>query len=437
MTSRLAVMEAVENLNYRVTIGDVATQAGLDLNLAQRELLSLATETGGHLQVAESGEIAYVFAKEFRNILQARSQRLRIQAWLKNVWKWVFYAIRISFGILLVVSILIVIVVIIAAMVALQSRDSDNDNSDRRGSDRSYGGGGFMPWIWLGNPFDAFRPDYYEPQRSANVAKPAEEMGFLESVFSFLFGDGNPNADLEARRWRAIAAVIRNHNGVVIAEQITPYLDDIGSFPEGYEDYMIPILSKFNGQPQVSDQGTLVYSFPDLQKVATERKKTRVGSYLNEIRWQFSKAGSGKIALSIGLGVFYLILALVLGNLLPQVLARGIPTGFLGLIIGFGNAAFGFLLGYAIAFLTVPAVRYFVIQILNGKLDQRNQKRQARSQLLESSSPQLEEKLAFAHQFATRQEVISADNLAYSTETDLADQEYKKFLKEMDESAES
>ena len=42
MAPRTVVMEAVEKLNYRVTIGDVAAQSGLDLNTAQREILALA-----------------------------------------------------------------------------------------------------------------------------------------------------------------------------------------------------------------------------------------------------------------------------------------------------------------------------------------------------------------------------------------------------------
>ena len=103
MTSRTAVMEAVEKLNYRVTIGDVAAQSGLDLNTAQREVLAIASETGGNIQVAESGEIAYKFAPNFREILVSRSFWLQVKEWLRGVWKWVFYGIRISFGILLIV----------------------------------------------------------------------------------------------------------------------------------------------------------------------------------------------------------------------------------------------------------------------------------------------------------------------------------------------
>ncbi len=421
MTSRTAVMEAVEKLNYRVTIGDVAAQSGLDLNTAQREVLAIASETGGNIQVAESGEIAYKFAPNFREILVSRSFWLQVKEWLRGVWKWVFYGIRISFGILLIVSIVIVVVGIIAATIALQSQNrNDNDRNDRR-SDR--GGGGFF-WLGgfgnpFGNPFMVFDPYYYEPQRIRE--RDPDEMGFLESVFSFLFGDGNPNADLEERRWRELATMIRSNNGVVVAEQIAPYLDNV-VYKENDEYFVIPVLAKFNGFPEVSDTGTLAYKFPELQKVASERKSKTKSTYLQEKAWQFSKAPQGKIALAIGLGVFYLVAALYLGSLLGRL---ALASGFLGLL----KAAYGLLLGYAVLFLSTPAVRYFVLQYLNGGISDRNQKRAAIAEQLRQPSATLREKLEFASTFATKQEVIDQNNLAYTTEQDLADHEYAKILK--------
>ncbi|MBD2175959.1 hypothetical protein H6F42_03370 [Pseudanabaena sp. FACHB-1998] len=425
MATRTAVMEAVEKLNYRVTIGDVAAQSGLDLNTAQREILALASETGGNLQVAESGEIAYKFAPNFRQILVSRSFWLQVQEWLKGVWKWVFYAIRISFGILLIVSIVIVVLGIIAATIALNSQKG-NDRDDRRDS-RDNGGGGF---IWLGgwgnpfgNPFIMFDPYYYEPERIRQ--RDPDEIGFLESVFSFLFGDGNPNSDLEERRWREIATMIRSNNGVVVAEQIAPYLDETSRL-EGDEYFVIPVLSKFNGFPEVSDAGTLAYKFPDLQKVASERKAKTTSSYLQEKLWKFSQAPQGKIALAIGLGIFYLVASLYLGSLINDPRLAKSLVGFLGFI----KAAYGFLLGYAVLFLSTPAVRYFVLQYLNGGISDRNQKRAARAEQLKNASSTLREKLDFARTFAMKQEAIDQSNLAYTTEQDLADQEYAKMLKE-------
>ncbi|MEL7224071.1 MAG: hypothetical protein AAGL17_04205 [Cyanobacteria bacterium J06576_12] len=52
------VMQAVEALKYRVTVGEVAANSGLNVEVAQQGLLALASETQGHMQVSESGEIA-------------------------------------------------------------------------------------------------------------------------------------------------------------------------------------------------------------------------------------------------------------------------------------------------------------------------------------------------------------------------------------------
>ena len=70
MTPNSNIMRAVEHLDYRVTVGDVAAQAGLDVNLAQQSLLALASEAGGHLQVAESGDVVYLFPKFFRAVMR-------------------------------------------------------------------------------------------------------------------------------------------------------------------------------------------------------------------------------------------------------------------------------------------------------------------------------------------------------------------------------
>jgi hypothetical protein len=96
------VMKAVETLNYRVTVGDVASQVGLDIKVAEQALLGLASEAGGHLQVAESGEIAYLFPRNFRDVMRNKYWRLRfLESWNK-VWRILFYLIRISFGVVLV-----------------------------------------------------------------------------------------------------------------------------------------------------------------------------------------------------------------------------------------------------------------------------------------------------------------------------------------------
>ena len=409
------IMQAVEQLGYRVTVGDVATQAGLNVNLAQQGLLTLASDTGGHLQVAESGEIVYLFPKNFKTILRNKFLRLRLQEWWKRVWRVLFYLIRISFGIVLLLSIALIFVTI---FIIITATNKDSNDSGDRGS--SGGGMIYMPYFWIGPDwFWVFYPDYdtrYQQRR-----REQSELNFFEAIFSFLFGDGNPNAELEERRWQQIAGVIRNNGGAVVAEQIAPYLDDIGEgYAREYEDYMLPVLTRFNGQPVVSPEGQIVYHFPELQTTASSRRRLPVPDYLEEIKLRFSAASSGQIILSAGLGALNFVGVLVLGRLL----ADGIAAE-LGGLVAFVQGIYWLLLGYGVAFLSVPLVRYFWIQGRNNKISDRNHQRQARARQLASADDTLKQKIDYAHQFAA-ETVIGKEDLVYTTETDLLEQELER-----------
>jgi hypothetical protein len=420
MTLNPDIMRAVERLGYRVTVGDVAAQAGLDVNLAQQGLLALASDAGGNLQVAESGDIVYLFPHDFRAILRNKYFRLRLKEWWDAVWKVLFYLIRISFGIILIVSILLIIAAIVVIVVALNSASQSNDN--RHSGD---GGGVMMPNFWFSPDFFyIFYPNYYD-RRYSRRRKYSDEkpsMNFLEAVFSFLFGDGNPNADLEERRWKAIGTVIRNNRGAVAAEQIAPYLDDVGQgYDHEYENYMLPVLTRFNGRPEVSPEGDIVYHFPELQTMAVEQGQQSIPAYLKEFPRRFSQAGSGQIILAVGLGAVNFVGALALGSLL----ADGTAAAELGGLVAFVQSIYWVLLAYGVAFLAVPLIRYFWIQWRNRAIASRNEQRQERAVLLNHADERLQAKLAYAQQF-TAEHIIHANDLAYTTERDLTEQELEQ-----------
>ena len=410
------IVKSIEKLDYRVTVGDVAAQAGLELNLAQQGLLALASDAGGHLQVAESGDIVYLFPKNFRSILRNKYWQLRWQQWWSKVWQVLFYLIRISFGIILIVSIVLMLIAIVLIIIAINSSD-DRERGGDRGYNRGGGGAIFMPHFWIGPDIFWFFDPYYDRRRRQRrrQAREEEEMNFLEAIFSFLFGDGDPNADLEEERWQTIGGVIRNHQGAVVGEQIAPYVDQV----DEYEDYMLPVLSRFNGYPQVSPQGEIVYYFPELQVMASRRQPEQLTTtgYLQEKLWRFSQASSGKITLAVGLGAVNIILALVLGSLLRD----GTIAAQLGGLVAFVASIYWLLLGYGIAFLAIPLIRYFWIQGRNPKIKTRNESRQQRALAVRNADGALQQKMAYASQFA-QQKVIDAGDLTYTTETDLLDQ---------------
>lgn len=423
MAPNPTIMQAVEQLGYRVTVGDVAAKAGLDVNFAQRELLTLASEAGGNLQVAESGDIAYLFPNNFRDILRNKFLRLQLQEWWQKIWRILFYLIRISFGIVLVASILLIFV---AITILLSNSDSNNGGGGGEGGGGGGGRGGgffFFPYFW-NDLFWIFYWNHDEPyyQQRSRLTGQKPQMSFLEAVFSFIFGDGNPNHNLEERKWSDIATAIRNNRGAVVAEQIAPYLDNLGQgYAREYEEYMLPALARFDGRPEVSPQGQIVYHFPQLQTTATERNSQPVAAYLREMLWRFSNASSGQIMLAAGLGAVNLVGALVLGNLLSN---SAIASGF----IGFVSAIYPTILIYGVGFLAIPLIRYFWIQWKNSRIEARNQERQQRAMLLNEPDANLLQKLAYAREFAA-ENVLTGEDLAYTTETELTQQELEQSAK--------
>ncbi|MEM9150060.1 MAG: hypothetical protein AAGB19_06355 [Cyanobacteria bacterium P01_F01_bin.3] len=430
------VMQAVEALKYRVTVGDVAARAGIKVEEAQQGLLALASETQGHMQVSDSGEIAYEFSRNFRSILRNKYWQLRFEAMLLKIWQVVFYIVRISFGIMLMLSMLIIAIAIFALFIAMSSQ-SGGDRDDRRGGGINFGFSPFHIFYLFDFNYGRGRrryPNQYSSRRyqGRSSVREGEKLQFLEAIFSFLFGDGDPNANLEERRWQTIGRVITNNGGAITAEQVAPYLDDLGEgWDKEYEDYMLPVLTRFNGQPEVSPTGEMVYYFPELQVSAMERRKSPVSAYLKEAKRKFTAATSDQVMLAIGLGSANIIGAVVLQNMLQSALSQGLQIPVAAL---FAQSILGLLMFYGIAFLAIPLVRYYWVQWRNSKIEQRNDERAARATALNRLGSAFQQKLAFAQQFAS-QKVLKESDAVYSTERDLSEQaiEAEEFMRRLNE----
>ncbi|MEO1131867.1 MAG: hypothetical protein AAFX40_04075 [Cyanobacteria bacterium J06639_1] len=411
--ARTLVMEAVDRLDWQVTVGDVAGQTGLALDTSRQELMTLARDAGGQMHVSDRGDILYSFERDYRSILDRRISADRAAALRRKLWNGFLYALKLSFGILLIVSILVAIGIIIALQVAAQS-----SNGDRGGRGNSRRGGIFIPNLWIGNPFWHFhRPRYgsWRQERSpvqAQTHSQGSDLNFLEAVYSFIFGDGDPNADLSDKSDRAIANTIRTQGGVLTGEQVLPLLPKPPEKDQlEYEDYMLPVLVKFDGQPHVSDRGEIVYQFPELQTVADDvAERSRPPALLEEDRWGFSQASSGQLMLAGGLGLANLALWSTLqASALEVASLSGLSGGLVGLI-------FGIFFAYGFLFLAIPTVRWFALQRRNQLVEARNQQKQTWADL--SRSPEVSRKLSFARQFA-RQHVVSGDETIYSTVPDI------------------
>ncbi|XP_047081650.1 uncharacterized protein At5g03900, chloroplastic-like isoform X1 [Lolium rigidum] len=413
-------MDAVDHFGGRVTIGDVSSRAGLQVDQAERALQALAADTGGFLEVSGEGEVLYVFPKDYRAKLAGKSFRMRVEPLVDKAKEVGAYVVRVSFGTALVASIVIVYTTIIAI---LSSSSSDEDNRGRRR--RSYGSTMFLPT-------DLF---WYLDAGSSRRRRVEKEngMNFIESVFSFVFGDGNPNEGLEDTRWKMIGQYISSNGGVVTAEELAPYLDVSAPSEQSKDDesFILPVLLRFQGHPEVDEQGNILYRFPSLQLTASSKGgvsreyvgtkwSTMFGSierFMEEKPWEFSKANASERAMVAGLGGLNLFGVIILGNLLKQMTMT--PGG----LISFAAQLFPLLQIYAGSFFAIPLFRWLLLRKTNNDIARRNKAREERAQELVSPEPSLRRKLLSARDMAQRK-VITPDEIVYTTEKDLLDQEY-------------
>lgn len=430
MAPNMQIVRAIAALDYRATVGDVAAQSGLDVQTAERELLALASQGGGHLQASTSGEIAYVFPRDFRAILRKKFFALRLREFWRRVWPVLFAGIRISFGILLLISIVLIYVTIFVVIIYVSSQQKDNRG--RRSSFNAFNFNLRPFWFLFFDNSWRYRSGGMQPRgRTTTRESSGSSLNFLEAIYSFLFGDGNPNADIEERRWQLVAGTIRNHGGAIAAEQISPYLDDLGTGDAlEYEDYMLPVLTRFNGVPEVSPQGDIVYRFPELQVTAgetsgAEEKPRALPAYLQGALLKFSSASSQQIVLAIALGAVNLVGIAMLGVLLRD---ANLAAEIGGLAL-FVSSILGLLAAYGVAFLAIPLGRYFWVQRKNQTLQTENSARQERAlQFANAKDGVLKQKLDYARTFADRA-AIAPEDILYSSDRDLLAQELERSLR--------
>ncbi len=414
----------------RCSVGEAAASTGLALQEVEQGLLALVAEAPGRLQVADDGTLLFVFPPALRARLLARSGRRRLQALLQGVLRFAARVIRLSFGVVLVlVTTLVVVCLLVLLLVRLIASDEGGDVAlgvlqvvaqvpftildllvsgigalAREGSSSATRQ---QLWSLLWDlPGEGGEPD---------------SLGFLTAVFSILFGDGDPNARLEPLRWRRIAAFLRLHGGVVIAEDLAPLLvlPDCPSDPDRRRDLadtaMLPVLLRFDGRPDVSEEGDLIYCFPSLpasaggEGVPAEPLPAAPVPPLRERAHRFSRAGvEQRVAYGIGVGAL-LVLSPWLLAITPAWLP---PVAWLA----------RFAIVYGLLLLVVPLLRLPLQRWRNRAIAARNGRRQAWARAARYGGSRLQRRRAAARRLRAAVPQRPEPRLIYDSGRDLLEQ---------------
>ncbi|MBA3994975.1 MAG: hypothetical protein C0469_15760 [Cyanobacteria bacterium DS2.3.42] len=499
------VLEAINTLRFKVTPENISLSTSLPVATAAQQLNIIAAETSAHLKVDSTGALLYEFAPGFERaylfditkqlfsangnfFFRALRVALRLALGLavlliKVSIALISFLFRAMFGILLIGSIIAIVVGIMAAIAAIFDGADGIDiggAGDGIGDLATSGFGSIncdfsyvtydfirlLDWTYYwGDPGYGCRSygysyDYYHAgnigaaQNSSSErfmsGEKVEKGDFVTNCFSYLFGDGHPNADLKERYWHQIGLVIKRNHGVVVAEQLAPYAGDTS----GTEDWMLPILVHFNGSPDVTDKGNILYTFPtfvrednytasplslqaptnanggdplrDLYRSHLKRQAdqswtgvkapnahSQLSRFLEERRWEFSLQ-SLESAFKIG--------TITLVNLVGSIWLYN-ATFTMRILQPFHQISL-YMVAYAVFLIALPAFRFLWIMILNLGIDKRNAMRSAYATALSAPSAELRTKISEASVHINHLLLAPKPSIVFTTEEDSLAQQF-------------
>ena len=266
------VLKALRSLKGRGTLGDVVSSVGLPRDQVEDSLKSLLESHQGHIEVSESGELVYLFDRKLiRRDRVPTFERLKSAAkrFLTGAFKGWIVA-------MLVIYFVVFVVLVVAALFAMMSKG---------GSDRRSGGGlgrtagrhhghfhfpSFWLWYYIWTPRWRLGSPYYGRRWEATIEKDSRPP-FYKKVFAFVFGPDRPKPTRKQLD-RSTLRLIRARRGALTTAELVEHT--ALALPAAEEE-MGRLLGSYAGEPTVSRDGELIYTFPELMTSAHGTVKAR------------------------------------------------------------------------------------------------------------------------------------------------------------------
>lgn len=248
------VAGAFRRTNLQGTVADVVAQSGLPKHQVETVLPALVADCRGHMAVTESGDILYKFPQGLSNPDKSLGKKLL---------KWTGKALAALFKVWIMVMLVgyfVLFILILLASIAISIAMS----AAKRGEDRDDSGGGIMGfylvtrviemfvliWLYSGDPYD----------RQLKKRKP-----FHKAIFEFVFGvEDRPEAWGKQER-KAVISFVRQNKGSISLEELMA----VTGRPRAEADVLMSrLMLEYEGEPRVSDEGTLHFFFPELLKTS-------------------------------------------------------------------------------------------------------------------------------------------------------------------------
>jgi hypothetical protein len=293
------LIDSVSHLaDRRLSIPDLVEITGKSFEQVKQDAMIIAYLSSATMLVNNKGELLFEFPKNIKGIISRRSRSYYLsKKWNETILPLFLQFLRVSIGSFLVLSFSLVTVTLFLLMIAgsassesrkkEKEKEKKNENryhhrpsySSSRGSSNNVEFGLYVDVFDLVRMISRLFSDFnsrVSEEKKQNIKEEGSNMNFLQSCFSFLFGDGNPNQSYEENLEKAAVSFIRSQKGLVIAEQLIRFLPTpppLPSMPSSLssseddgckridESYVLLFLIKYHGTQIVTKEGIILYQF--------------------------------------------------------------------------------------------------------------------------------------------------------------------------------
>ena len=372
--ARPDVLKALRSLKGRGTVGDVVSSVGLPRDQVEGVLNSLLESHQGHLEVSESGELIYSFDRKLiRRDRIPTIQRLKSAA--KRLLTGAFKGWIVA---MLVVYFVVFVVLVVMALVAMMSRGGDRRSGGGLGRSAGRHHGhfhfpSFWLWYYIWTPRWRLGSPYYGRRWEATLEKDSRPP-FYKKVFAFVFGPDRPEPTRKQLD-RGTLRLIRARKGALTTAELVEHT--ALALPDAEEE-MGRLLGSYAGEPAVSPDGELVYTFPELMTSAHGAVKAREPNPAwMRMEYPLELTGNEKKhdAVIIGMNGFTLVAAATAPSfIIPQVSTFYPSLAWLGDTAGL-VALVLIPVVFSVLFFSVPLLRVLGVRRENRAREARNVRR--------------------------------------------------------------
>ena len=242
------------------TAADVCADTALPLAKTCELLPKAADEYSGHLRVTSSGEILYYFpngfASRYHGLRVRVSEAFRVfkkalGTFLAFAFKaWIMFTLIGYFTLFLALALAAVVF-----SVVVQSKSSG------RSGRRVFFGPNLFSLIWrIWFVQEINRPRYGNYRGgSVKIKKPP----LYKAIFSFVFGGEDPNKNWDEKESKAVLDYLLANSGVI---SLAEFMVLSGKNSALAQEDILSFCLRYEGSPEVTDEGTIVYRFDGLTR---------------------------------------------------------------------------------------------------------------------------------------------------------------------------